>query len=126
MDEPVWVPTVFSKNRDRLLSGDIAEKFFVQVLQQARAHDLLSDEHFSVDGTLLEAWASQKSFQRKDQGPRPPPDDAGNPTVNFHGEERRNDTHQSTTDRDARLARKSGGVSIRMCFPRTDILPCGL
>src|ERR1700676_5294487 len=72
MDEPVWVASVFSKNRDRLLSGDIAEKFFVQVLQQARARDLLSEEHFSVDGTLIEAWASQKSFQRKDQGPTPP------------------------------------------------------
>jgi len=68
MDEPVWVPTVFSKNRDRLLNGDIAEKFFMQVLHQARANDLLSDEHFSVDGTLIEAWASQKSFQRKEQG----------------------------------------------------------
>ena len=93
MDEPVWVPTVFSKNRDRLLNGDIAEKFFAQVLKQARANDLLSDEHFSVDGTLIEAWASQKSFQRKDQGPTPPPEDPGNPTVDFHGEERRNDTH---------------------------------
>ena len=71
MDEPVWVPTVFSKNRDRLLNGDIAEKFFAQVLKQARANDLLSEEHFSVDGTLIEAWASQKSFQRKDQGPTP-------------------------------------------------------
>src|SRR3954447_9169267 len=66
MDEPVWDVTVFSKNRDRLLNGDIAEKFFAQVLKQARANDLLSDEHFSVDGTLIEAWASQKSFQRKD------------------------------------------------------------
>src|SRR6204780_5996184 len=97
MEEPVWVPTVFSKNRDRLLSGDIAEKFFVQVLHQARANDLLSDEHFSVEGTLIEAWASQKSFQRKDDNPAPPPDDPGNPTVNFHGEKRSNDTHQSTT-----------------------------
>jgi transposase len=70
MDEPVWVPTVFSKNRDRLLNGDIAEKFFAQVLKQARANNLLSDEHFSVDGTLIEAWASQKSFQRKDQDRR--------------------------------------------------------
>ena len=74
LDEPVWVPTVFSKNRDRLLSGDVAEKFFVQVLNQARAHDLLSGEHFSVDGTLIEAWASQKSFQRKGENPGPPRD----------------------------------------------------
>src|SRR5271167_997278 len=93
MDEPVWVATVFSKNRDRLLNGDIAEKFFAQVLKQARANDLLSDEHFSVDGTLIEAWASQKSFQRKDQARTPPPEDPGNPTVDFHGEERGNDTH---------------------------------
>src|SRR6202008_1627843 len=88
MDEPVWVPTVFSKNRDRLLNGDIAEKFFAQVLKQARASDLLSDEHFSVDGTLIEAWASQKSFQRKDQDRTPPPGDPGNPSIDFHGETR--------------------------------------
>ena len=116
MDEPVWVPTVFSKNRDRLLNGDIAEKFFAQVLKQARANNLLSDEHFSVDGTLIEAWASQKSFQRKDQGPTPPPEDPGNPTVDFHGEERRNDTHASTTDPDARLARKSGGHESKLAY----------
>lgn len=116
MDEPVWVATVFSKNRDRLLKGDIAEKFFVRVLDQARAHDLLSDEHFSVDGTLIEAWASQKSFQRKDQNPTSPPDDPGNPTVNFHGEERRNDTHASTTDPEARLARKGGGHESQLAY----------
>ena len=101
MDEPVWVPTVFSKNRDRLLEGEIAAKFFAQVLDQARANDLLSDEHFSVDGTLIEAWASHKSFQRKDHNQAPPPDDPGNPTVSFHGEKRSNDTHQSTTDPEA-------------------------
>jgi transposase len=109
MDEAVWVATVFSKNRDRLLAGEIAEKFFAQVLEQARTNDLLSDEHFSVDGTLIEAWASQKSFQRKDENQAPPPDDPGNPTVDFHGEKRSNDTHQSTTDPEARLARKSSG-----------------
>src|SRR5208283_504374 len=108
MDEAIWVPTVFSKNRERLLEGDIAEKFFAQVLNQARTAELLSDEHFSVDGTLIEAWASHKSFQRKGQ-PTPPSDDPGNPTVNFHGEQRSNDTHESKTDPDARLARKSGG-----------------
>src|SRR5438034_11514164 len=80
MDEPVWVATVFSKNRDRLLEGDIAERFFDGVLKQAREADLLSEEHFSVDGTLIEAWASQKSFQRKDRENAPPPDDPGNPT----------------------------------------------
>src|SRR6202050_1560157 len=116
MDEPVWVPSVFSKNRDRLLNGDIAEKFFAQVLKQARANDLLSDEHFSVDGTLIEAWASQKSFQRKDQGPMPPPEDPGNPSVDFRGEERRNDTHASTTDPEARLARKSGGHESKLTY----------
>src|SRR5450755_4501231 len=109
MDEPVWVPTVFSKNRDRLLEGDVAEKFFAQVLDQATEAGLTSDEHFSVDGTLIEAWASQKSFQRKDGSDAPPPDDPGNPTVDFHGEKRSNETHESRTDPDARLARKSGG-----------------
>ena len=116
VDEPVWVATVFSKNRERLLNGDIAEKFFEQVLKQARAKDLLSDEHFSVDGTLIEAWASQKSFQRKDEGSTPPPEDPGNPTVDFHGEERRNDTHQSTTDPEAKLARKSGGHESKLAY----------
>jgi transposase len=115
MDEAVWVPTVFTKNRDRLLEGDIAERFFQLVLTQARVADLLSDEHFSVDGTLIEAWASQKSFQRKNQ-PAPPPDDPGNPTVDFHGEKRSNDTHESTTDPDARLARKSGGHEAKLAY----------
>jgi transposase len=116
VDEPVWVPTVFSKNRDRLLAGEIAGKFFAQVLEQARASDLLSDEHFSVDGTLIEAWASQKGFQRKDENQAPPPDDPGNPTVNFHGEKRNNDTHQSTTDPEARLARKSLGHESKLAY----------
>lgn len=115
MDEPVWVPTVFSKNRDRLLRGDIAEKFFSEVLKQAQQQGLLSDEHFSVDGTLIEAWASQKSFQRKDHNP-PPPEDPGNPTVNFHGEQRSNQTHQSSTDPEARLARKSGGHEAKLSY----------
>ena len=114
MDEPVWVPTVFSKNRDRLMEGDIAQKFFSQVLEQATAGGLVSDEHFSVDGTLIEAWASQKSFQRKDQTEEPPKDDPGNPTVNFHGETRRNDTHESKTDPEARLARKGGGQESKL------------
>src|SRR5450631_4544068 len=116
MDESVWVPTVYSKNRDRLLDGEIAEKFFAQVLEQAHAKDLLSDEHFSVDGTLIEAWASQKSFQRKDENQAPPPDDPGNPTVNFHGEKRSNDTHQSTTDPEARLARKGSGHESKLAY----------
>jgi transposase len=116
MDEVVWVPTVFSKNRDRLLEGDIAEKFFAQVLEQAREANLLSDEHFSVDGTLIEAWASHKSFQRKDGSGRSPEDDPGNPTVDFHGEKRSNETHESTTDPDARLARKSGGHESKLAY----------
>jgi transposase len=116
MDEPVWVPTVFSKNRDRLMNGDVAEKFFAEVLNQAEAAGLTSDEHFSVDGTLIEAWASQKSFQRKDGTGSAPPDDPGNPSVDFHGEERRNDTHESTTDPEARLARKSGGHESKLAY----------
>jgi transposase len=116
MDEPVWVATVFSKNRDRLMEGDIAGKFFDQVLEQATAGGLVSDEHFSVDGTLIEAWASQKSFQRKDRAEEPPKDDPGNPTVNFHGETRRNDTHESKTDPEARLARKGGGQESKLAY----------
>lgn len=108
MDEAIWDHSTFSKNRDRLLAGDVATAFFEAVLTEARAHRLLSDEHFTVDGTLLEAWASHKSFRPKD-GASEPPDDPGNPTVNFRGERRKNDTHQSTTDPDARLYKK--GVS---------------
>src|SRR5262249_19955431 len=96
--------------------GDIAEKFFAQVLEQAREADLLSDEHFTVDGTLIEAWAGQKSFQRKDGDEDKPKDDPGNPTVNFHGEQRRNETHESTTDPEARLARKSGGHEAKLAY----------
>jgi transposase len=116
MDDPIWSPTTFSKNRDRLLESDIAGAFFDAVLAQARSAGLLSDEHFTVDGTLLEAWASLKSFRRRDEGPTPPPDDPGNPTVNFHGEPRRNDTHQSTTDPDAMLARKGQGKEAKLSY----------
>src|SRR5713226_8066062 len=116
MDDQIWSPTTFSKNRDRLLESDIASAFFDAVLAEARAADLLSDEHFTVDGTLLEAWASLKSFRRKDEGPQPPPDDPGNPTVNFHGESRKNDTHQSTTDPDAMLARKGAGREAKLSY----------
>lgn len=117
LDEPVWVPTVYSKNRDRLLEGDIARTLFSEVLGQAAGADLLSGEHFSVDGTLIEAWASQKSFRRKDGSGGPPQDsDPGNPTVDFHGEKRSNETHQSTTDPDARLARKSGGHEAKLAY----------
>jgi transposase len=116
MDDAIWSPTTFSKNRDRLLQGDVAAAFFDAVVDQARQADLLSDEHFTVDGTLLEAWASLKSFRRKDEGPTAPPDDPGNPTVNFHGEARRNDTHQSTTDPDAQLARKGDGREAKLSY----------
>jgi transposase len=108
VDEPVWNASTFSKNRERLLERDIAHKLLEAVVSQAREAGLLSDEHFTVDGTLIQAWASLKSFQKKDEPP-PPPDDSGNPTVNFHGEKRSNETHQSTTDSEARLARKSNG-----------------
>jgi hypothetical protein len=116
VDEPVWDVTVYTKNRERLLAGDVAEEFFARVLEQARRAELLSDEHFSVDGTLIEAWASQKSFQRKDKTHGQPPDDPGNPTVNFRGEKRGNETHESTTDPDARLARKSGGHEAKLSY----------
>ena len=115
-DEAVWDATVYTKNRERLLEGNIAEEFFAQVLEQARGAELLSDEHFSVDGTLIEAWASQKSFRPKEQGPKAPPEDPGNPTVDFHGEKRSNQTHESSTDPDARLARKSGGHEAKLAY----------
>ncbi len=138
MDEAVWVPTVFSKNRDRLLEGAVAQAFLLAVLGLARKDDLLSDEHFTVDGTLLEAWASLKSFQRKDK-----PSDAspgagdGNPSVDFHGEKRSNETHQSRTDADARLAKKGKGKEAKLAYcgnllienrsgliVDTELLPC--
>jgi transposase len=115
LDEPVWDVTVFTKNRDRLLDGDVAREFLVEVVSQAREEDLTSDEHFTVDGTLIEAWASLKSFHRKGE-PNTPPDDPGNPTVDFHGEQRSNDTHESTTDPDALLARKGGGKEAKLSY----------
>jgi len=118
LDEPVWDATVFSKNRERLLEGEIAEGFFAAVVGQARGQGLLSDEHFTVDGTLIEAWAGHKSFKRKDQqGAETPPDqDPGNPSIDFHGEQRRNDTHQSTTDPEALLARKGPGKEAKLSY----------
>ena len=109
-DDAVWVPTVFTKNRQRLIDGHSADAFLQEVLKTADTEGCLSHEHFTVDGTLLEAWASQKSFRPKDD-PSPPPSDGDpkNPTVNFHGEKRSNATHASVTDPDARLARKSHG-----------------
>jgi transposase len=116
LDEEVWDPTTFTKNRDRLLQADVAKEFLAQVVAQARQKGLTSDEHFTVDGTLLEAWASVKSFQRKDERPSPPPDDPGNPTVNFHREKRSNQTHASKTDPDAKLARKGPGKEAKLSF----------
>src|SRR5881396_370706 len=115
MDDPIWDATVFTKNRERLLRGDVAEAFFQQVLGLARAEQLLSDEHFSVDGTLIQAWAGQKSFVRKGTMP-PPPDDPGNPTVNFHGEKRSNATHASITDSDALLFKKAKGHEAKLSY----------
>jgi len=118
MDEAVWDPTTFTKNRQRLLDGDIAQAFFERVVAQARARHLLSADHFTVDATLLEAWAGLKSFRPKDEDPtdQPPPDDPGNPTVDFHGERRSNATHQSTTDCDARVYRKGAGREAKLCY----------
>jgi transposase len=107
MDEPIWAPTVFSNNRDRVLNHEIARSFLRRVIE--RAQGLMSDEHFTVDGTLIEAWASQKSFQRKDGGT----DGDGS---DFRGDERKNDTHASTTDPDARLYRKSNGAESRLAY----------
>jgi transposase len=115
MDDPVWDATTFTKNRDRLLEGDIAAAFFAEVLAEATAAGLVSTEHFTVDGTVLEAWASQKSFRRRDMPPAPP-DDPGNPTINFRGEARKNDTHHSTTDPDARLFKKSSGSAAKLAY----------
>jgi transposase len=115
MDDPVWDATSFTKNRDRLLDGDIADAFFAEVVAAIKGEGLMSDEHFTVDGTLLEAWASHKSFKPK-QAPPTPPDDPKNPTVNFHGQQRRNDTHQSTTDPEARLYKKAVGREAKLGY----------
>lgn len=108
MSEPAWNHAVFSKNRERLLAGDVAHELFACVVEQARALKLLSDEHFTVDGTLIEAWASHKSFKPKKDG--------GDDSDNFRGHTRRNDTHQSTTDPEARLYRKGHGQESRMAY----------
>ena len=115
MDDTVWDPTVFTKNRERLLEGEVATAFLERVVAQAQQRGLLSGEHFTVDGTLIEAWASLKSFKRKDGEPSTP-DDPGNPTVNFHGEHRGNATHASTTDPEARLARKGPGKEAKLAY----------
>lgn len=122
-DDAVWVPTVFTKNRDRLLDGNIADAFFNAVLHRADAHELLSHDHFTVDGTLLEAWASHKSFRPMDEPSSPPPSSdeprggaPSNPEVNFRDEKRSNLTHRSVTDPDARLARKSHNTGATLSY----------
>lgn len=118
LDEPSFHPTTFTKNRARFLKHEVARKLFTAVVAQARQAGLMSDEHFTVDGTLIEAWASAKSFRPKDEsaGKREPPDDPGNPTVDFRGEKRRNATHTSTTDPEARLAKKGPGKEAKLSF----------
>jgi transposase len=115
LDDPVWDATVFTKNRDRLLEAEVAKEFLARVVGQAREKGWTSDEHFTVDGTLLEAWASVKSFQAKDKK-NAPPDDPGNPTVNFRGEKRSNQTHESNSDPDALLARKGPGKEAKLSY----------
>jgi transposase len=115
IEDPVWDATTFTKNRDRLLEGDMAARFLAAVLSQDKVKGLLSSEHFSLDGTLLEAWASLKSFRPKDGSGEPPPP-GRNGERDFHGERRRNDTHASTTDPDARLFRKGPGKEAQLCF----------
>jgi transposase len=110
IDEPVWNHAVFSKNRNRLLNQDVAQQFFGKV--KAKAHDLMSDEHFTVDGTLIEAWAGHKSFQRKDDHDQP----GSGPGADFHGEKRTNDTHVSKTDADARLYKKAAGQEAKLSY----------
>lgn len=117
MDDNVWDHSTFSKNRDRLIAHDVATQFFVIIRRQAEQAGLLSNEHFSVDGTLIEAWASMKSFRPKDDQDQKPPTSGGrNAEVDFKGQKRKNDTHQSTTDPDARLHKKSKGAASRLCF----------
>ena len=115
LDDEVWDATVFTKNRDRLLEAEVAKEFLSRVVAQAHERGWASDEHFSVDGTLLEAWASAKSFQPKDKKSSPP-DDPGNPTVDFRGEKRSNQTHASKTDPDALLARKGAGKEAKLSY----------
>jgi len=117
-DEPSFDASTFAKNKARLLEADVARRFFEGIVAAAKTARLLSAEHFTVDGTLIEAWASLKSFRPREEHPgdRPPPDDTRNPTVNFHGEKRSNATHASTTDPEAQLARKGAGKEAKLCF----------
>jgi transposase len=116
VDEPVWDHSTFSKNRDRLLEADVARELFQNIVEQARMTGLLSDEHFSVDGTMIDAWASHKSFRAKDGSDDPPSGAGRNAMRDFHGEQRLNDTHASTTDPEAKLYRKSKGTPAKLCY----------
>lgn len=116
VDDPAWDHSVFSKNRDRLLEGEIAAKFLAAILVQPQVKKLLSTDHFSVDGTLIEAWASMKSFKPKDGDDDPPTGGGRNAEVDFKRQKRRNDTHASTTDPEARLYRKGAGKEAKLCF----------
>jgi transposase len=116
MVEESFVPTVFSHNRDRLIVHDVAGEFLRAIVERARKAKLMSADHFTVDGTLIESWASLKSFKKKGDDGKTPPDDPGNPTVDFHGEKRCNETHESTTDPDARLARKGRGKEAKLSY----------
>ncbi|QQR45745.1 IS5 family transposase [Myxococcus xanthus] len=115
LDAPGFDASSFAKNKQRLLDADVARRFFEGVVGQARGQGLMSAEHFTVDGTLIEAWAGVKSFKKKGSKDKGPPDDKGNPTVNFHREKRSNATHESTTDPESRLARK-GGNGAKLCY----------
>lgn len=118
MDEPSFDHSTFSKNRDRLIAHDVGREFLATIVAQAKTHGLMSDEHFTVDGTLIEAWASLKSFRKKNENSedRPPPDDPGNPSVDFHNEKRSNETHESTTDPESRLAKKGRGKEAKLSY----------
>ena len=124
LEEPSFDHSTFTRNRERLLSHAVAEQFFAAVVQQAKRARLISTEHFSVDGTLIEAWASLKSFRPKDEDPqdRPSSDDPGNPSVDFRGEKRSNETHESTTDPESTMARKSNGQTARLSFAQHVII----
>src|ERR1700747_2613391 len=116
LDDEVWDATVFTKNRDRLLEAEVAKEFLSLVVEQARGQGWASDEHFSVDGSLLEAWAGVKSFQPKNKKSSSPPDDPGNPTVDYRGEKRSNETHESKSDPEAQMARKGPGKEAKLSY----------
>jgi transposase len=120
-DDPIWDHSTFTKNRDRLMEGEICQRFFKEVLEIAKKEGLVSDDHFTVDGTIIEAWASHKSFLPKDESGKDDDDAKGggagkNPDVDYQGQKRKNDTHESKTDPDARLYRKGRRVGAQMCY----------